>query len=777
MEQPLRVLIVDDHAPDAELSARQIAAGGYRCVWRRVETESDFRVELRQFAPHLILSDFTLPQYDGLSALDLANHEAPGTPFIFVSGSIGEARAAQALTEGAADYVPKGERTRLVPAVTRALSLALSDCGPSGTPAERVRRIGGALQILSGMRAAALTLHSRTELLEEACRIVQRSQRYEYCFIVLLNPHTHTAHTVAWSGTGAERGSNGRFVVGADDGEDSSMVSRVLRTGQPTLCLDIDEYRGAFSELERAAASRGGPLLSLPLRSAVNTIGAITLGLPRHAHISEQELLLLEELATQVSNALHALPNESTERHLPAPDPLTGLPQREFFCEHFTQRLAECVANGSPPTIAVFDVERLRDINDAHGRHIGDRLLLSIAERLKRRFGGEDLAHFGGGTFAAAFADRRTAAIERDAGTAVFGHPFVIGTQPFTVTVKCELAYYPLNGRDAETLLQHAEAQLGKVRERTLTDHTSSAESIKSGSARKLRQQPLAGEHAIESRRLQDLRPRLRLALKQQQFHLNYQPIAESRSRRIVAVEALLRWDDPQHGVIPPGVFLPALENTDLIVPIGEWVLSQTARDCARWRQIGLPPIRVAVNVTPTELTSKDFAAHFLGTLRRSHLSGGVDIEITESALIGDAEGLRETLDALRAEGVNIAIDDFGMGYSSLSRLMELPVDTLKIDRAFTDHLSHQAQSQAVIAAIIALAKAYSLHTIAEGVETEDQLKILDALGCEQTQGYFLCPPLCAEELELLLGSGAKAPDSAGRLCGALCEGMIVRPR
>src|SRR6185312_15944567 len=185
MEQPLRLLIVDDHHPDAELSARQIAAAGYRCTWRRVETESDLRTQLEKCAPDLILSDFTLPRYDGLSALELAANEAPGTPFIFVSGSIGEERAMQALARGAADYVPKNDRTRLVPAVARVLGeTRLSHA--SAVSVERIRRLSGALQMLSSMRTAANGIQTRTQLLEEACGLVYGSGQYDHAFIALL---------------------------------------------------------------------------------------------------------------------------------------------------------------------------------------------------------------------------------------------------------------------------------------------------------------------------------------------------------------------------------------------------------------------------------------------------------------------------------------------------------------------------------------------------------------------------------------------------------------
>ncbi len=207
--------------------------------------------------------------------------------------------------------------------------------------------------------------------------------------------------------------------------------------------------------------------------------------------------------------------------------------------------------------------------------------------------------------------------------------------------------------------------------------------------------------------------------------------------------------------MISPGLFLPTLEETGLIIPVGEWVLSKTLQDFARWRSIGLPKIRVAVNMSSTELGRRGFADYFLNAARLARTSAGIDIEITEGALLDNPENLHQNLKSLRAEGVRVAIDDFGMVHSSLSRLSEFPVDSLKIDRAFISHLSARPQSQLIVSTIIATARTYGLRTVAQGVETIEQLEILDRLGCEQSQGYLHSPPVSAEDLELLVASRA----------------------
>ncbi|HEY3783888.1 MAG TPA: GGDEF domain-containing response regulator [Steroidobacteraceae bacterium] len=559
MGHPLRLLIIDDRQPDAELSASQIARGGYSCTWRRVETEEEFRTELREFAPDLILSDFTLPRYNGLAALALAVAEAPDVPFIFVSGSIGEKRAAEALSHGASDYVHKSDLPRLVQVVARALG-------------------------------------------------------------------------------------------GDDEG---------LQADAPTV----------------------------------------------------------------VNSSLL--------------DPLTGLPRRSFFTEYLSQHLLRS-EQSETTTVIVVDIERLRAFNEAHGSAVGDKLIQSVAERLQRRFGqNADLAHFGGGTFAAVFAESRSRSdATRDSSTAIFGQQFAVDDQGVQVIVKCGLARYPADGVDAETLLENAEAAL---------------EGIKARRERPAAHVPCATDAADARRGM--LERRLGKALEEHNFCLHYQPLIERVSGRVTAVEALLRWRDPELGLIAPHVFLPILERTGLIGAVGEWVFDQAARDFEQWHSTGLPRLRVAVNISRTELLRTDFAAVFLEKTRRAHTSPCIDIEIPESALGVELQLLRQTLRTLRGEGVRIAIDDFGMTQASLSRLGELPVDSLKIDRSFISRLTSQPESQAIVTAIIALARSYGLRTVAEGVENIEQLKILDTLGCEQSQGYLHSPAVSSEELALLVAT------------------------
>jgi len=751
MDRQLRLLIVDDQAPDAELVARQIRQAGYDCTWKRVDTEQGLREGLRDFQPTVIISDFSMPQFDGLSALELSAAEAPDTPFLFVSGSLGEKRALHALKLGATDCVPKDDLTRLAPALARALS-GTSARGARENPAERIRRLSGALQILSSLRTAAEQMKTRGALLDEVCRIIFASQQYRYAFVALLNPATRVAHTAAWCGAGAARGDDACFPITGASEPDESSTSFVLRTGEANICFDLDTYSGPLSSAEQRGARMAGSFVALPLLVEREAIGVLTIGGIRKAMIGEQELLLLEELAGELSHALRVLPDEAAVTPHARLDPLTHLNRRDAFCEHLAQVLEGAQAGVEPrPVVVVFDIERLDEINVSFGRHVGDRLLQCVAERLKRRFRGTtDLGYFGGGTFAAVFSmtdaphpevgetQRIPNVRERlpgeDPTTAIFGQPFAIGDFAVPVTVKCGLARFADNGADPETLLQFAESSLQKLRERAHNPHR------------------LTRSLNRASHPNRDLERQLQRALEHNQFDLHYQPQIDQRTANLVGVEALLRWNCPERGMVPPGLFLPTLISSRLMPAVSEWVLARASSDWRRWRDRGLTPIRMAINVSPSELARKDFVPRFLDA---SWLHGSsrcwLDIEITENALIEDPDTVKRTLEVLRAEGTRIAIDDFGMGFSSLHRLCELPIDTLKIDRAFVSRLTMSPQSQAVVSTIISLARAYELHTIAEGVETRQQMQILYTLGCEQSQGFLHSPPLAALDMEEML--------------------------
>jgi diguanylate cyclase len=250
------------------------------------------------------------------------------------------------------------------------------------------------------------------------------------------------------------------------------------------------------------------------------------------------------------------------------------------------------------------------------------------------------------------------------------------------------------------------------------------------------------------------LEHRLRVAIDEQQFELYYQPQVNIVSGHIESVEALLRWNDPEHGLVLPGSFLPVLESSGLIIPVGKWVVQRAMQDCDRWRRAGLRPMRVAVNVSAVQFRGRAFIDFMLDLVKdwpRDPRGFGIDLEITETALLQDIDGAGRQLRELRAAGIRVALDDFGTGYSSLGLLSKLPVDLLKIDRSFVKGLPGDHTSVTLTRTIIGLASAFGLLTVAEGVETAEQCKLLRLLNCDQAQGYFHYPPVPVQRIDQIL--------------------------
>ncbi|MDB6088179.1 MAG: diguanylate cyclase domain protein, partial [Gammaproteobacteria bacterium] len=396
---------------------------------------------------------------------------------------------------------------------------------------------------------------------------------------------------------------------------------------------------------------------------------------------------------------------------------------------------------GSPRfAVKVFDIDHLSVINDSFGRHVGDRLLQCVADRLKTHCPDtERLAHLGGGTFVNVIALGASVADELEAlhrdMTRLFEQPFVVDGREIAVTAKCGFASYPQNGRKPDQLVQNAEAALKEAK-------TSGEQYLHH---RLEMNSSLAARVGMEHR--------LRAALGNDQFELHYQPKVQLRTGRVESAEALLRWRDPERGLLAPGTFLPILESAGLMPAIGAWALNRAAADCREWRRAGLPPVRIAVNISPPELRRRGFVHEVMlavGTLADDP-GWGIDIEVTEGALLGDSASCVQALRMLRTAGIRIAIDDFGTGYSSLARLSELPIDTLKIDRVFTQRIPANLRSCKLVATIIDLAHAFDMTTVAEGVETQGQLDYLARAGCDESQGFLHSRAIARPEFEQLL--------------------------
>jgi len=741
MSGELRILMLEDVPEEAEVVQRELHESGLAFVARRVQTRADFAAALEEFAPDLILADSKLPAFDGRSALQMVRQQDSLIPVIMVTGALGDEAAVEFLIAGASDYVLKDRLARLAPAIRRAIRETAM--GRERQESEqRIRRLTRVLQMLSGINTAVVRIREQRELLVEACRIAYQVGHYAYAFVALIDPGKSIARPAAWTGYGAEGHAAVSFRVANSVVSDSSVTGRVLRTGEMIAFNDAGEYTGPISASERIATVPNYCLASVPLLVDGTPVGAFTVASTRQDTIGTDELDLLQEMVANLSFALQYLRKDHALRYLSYFDPITDLANRTLFCERVARLIGQRSVSVADTTVVAFNVQCLSLVNDSFGRHMGDLLLQCVADRLRQRFdGSERVAHLGGGAFAVVISHGAMTLAAQDQIRDAFAQPLIVRGREIPAPVKCGLARFPADGNTAETLIANAEAALHAARSDG-SAYSFYREGMSTATAARL-----ALEH------------RLRGAVDRGEFVLYYQPQIHRPGQRIVGVEALLRWRDPERGLIAPGDFLPVLESTGLIVRVGEWVLRQAMEDCRRWQRLGLRAVRMAVNVSTIELSQPGQLVRLL------HLAGArsgpgmnLDIEITEGELLGDSVSTIDTLQQLRAAGVRVAIDDFGTGFSSLSRLADLPIDILKIDCSFVRRLTPERASHAIVSTIIALARSYGLETVAEGVETVSQLDILAALGCETSQGYLHSPAVPAEAIEALLRA---SPDAA----------------
>jgi diguanylate cyclase (GGDEF)-like protein len=743
---PIRILFVEDMKEDVERAVYQLQRAGITCEWCRVETERQLSEQLHSFAPDIILSDFSLPRFDGMSALRIAGNEAPQIPFIFLSGTIGEERAIEALRAGAVDYVLKENMVRLAPAIRRAIAEAEAHRERIRQEAQ-IARLNRVLRMLGGINGLVLRIRDRNELLRETCRLAVVEGGYASAIAAAEVPGPATIQPVAWSGVDPDETQALSDRVADSAARERGLISGVISSGREAVCKDV-----TAPGVPSAAEDPDGPcallegtglrtLVVLPLMVDGTAIGVLVLAAHEGGMAGEEELSMLREVAGNLSFGLQYLQRDTRARFLSHFDPQTGLAKRPLFCERVQRLISLPVSPRTRHAVAVMDIERLSVINDSFGRRIGDLLLQHVAERLRQTFPGGQVAHFGGGTFALVRTqgertDQQVHASARRQADRIFSEPFVIEGHEIPVRARGGYALWPEDGEDAMTLVQNAEAAAQHAREsgEYLVRYSPASRSNRVGR--------LALEH------------RLRFALERGEFELHYQPKVSLASRRIQGAEALLRWRHDEE-LVPPAQFLPSLESTGLIVQVGYWVIEQAARDCQEWMRAGLPPARIAVNISPLQLRDPDFEQRFLDAVASwSTPDWGLDIEIVEGLLQEDSPHEVALLQRLRDAGSRIAIDDFGTGYSSLARLAALPVNTLKIDRSFVTRCTDGAQGSSLVRTIIALARALEMLTVAEGVEKPEELELLQQLGCDKSQGFLHSPAVPPAQFGRMLAEG-----------------------
>jgi diguanylate cyclase len=421
-------------------------------------------------------------------------------------------------------------------------------------------------------------------------------------------------------------------------------------------------------------------------------------------------------------------------------DTLTKLPNRAMLTEELDRRIEQATKEGSELAVHFIDLDGFKLVNDTIGHEAGDYLLQEVAARLKSILQGEDfLARISGDEFAIITAAQSTTAKTLFAERIkwILEAPVLINERSFQITASIGISHYPQDARSGTGLLRHADSAMYRVKR-----------SGKNG----VYVFDGAGDRELE--RMRELEQRLREAISQNQLYLEYQPLYNLKTGRLVSFEALVRWYHPELGIVSPGDFIPLAERSGLIVPLGNWVLHETCRQIAAWQQLGMTDVSVSVNVSAVQFLQSNFYDIVANTLSHYGLPGTVlELELTERVVLEGFETVSQTLSKLQRLGVSIAIDDFGTGYSSLAYLQNLQIDTIKIDRAFITNLSQPRGepqfSLALIEAIVSLAGHLDLQVVAEGIETAEQCQLLKTLGVTIGQGYYFSKSLSPEDILL----------------------------
>lgn len=422
-------------------------------------------------------------------------------------------------------------------------------------------------------------------------------------------------------------------------------------------------------------------------------------------------------------------------------DALTGLPNRILLRDRFEAAVARAGRTRAKVALLFLDMDQFKAINDSFGHSAGDALLSKLAERIRGCVRGADtVCRQGGDEFVILLADVgdvQAITIVAEKLLATFREPVEVEGHSLGTACSIGISLYPDDGESFDALLQRADTAMYRAK--------SSGRNAFRFFTREM------NTNALERLKLQN---RLRLALERGEFVLHYQPQVRLSDDQLVGMEALIRWIDPDEGLIPPATFIPIAEESGLIVPIGHWVLNEVCRQNRLWQLAGLPCVPVAVNLSAIQLTRADFYATVKEALRTSHLPASLlELELTESILINDAQSILDTFKRVKALGVQLSIDDFGAGYSSLSYLRRFPVDKLKIDRSFVRDVNNGGDGAAIARAVIQMARSLNLRTVAEGVETTDQARFLRLEGCNEAQGFLFSRPLPADEIVRLLAA------------------------
>lgn len=688
------ILIIEDDAGFAELMASTLADAGYKTACAASGWEA---LDLLAVKHHdLIILDYTLPDMTGASLIERIRALGHSIPFIMVTGLDDSSLAVQMMKTGASDYIIK--------------DISFLDRLPVVSKRALLEK-----DIRDRLKQAEQSLIQSEMRLSRAQKIA-RMGSWEWDFV---------------SGEVYFSDELYRMFGISPDNHEKIELKWVFRQINPH---DRVTLRKAFFD-----SARKGQPFNVSFRVNTGPEGEIVISsLGEMRRNNDGKPRLFSGTTLDITARIRA---ESEIQQLINFDSLTGLPNRNLLHDRLNQSISLSARDQQLLGVLYLDLDRFKSINETLGHKIGDNLLQQVSNRLKACMRDSDtLARLGGDEFAIVLScldgieciSKTTKKIQT-----ILAEPFFIDSNEIYTTASTGVAVYPMDGDDSNTLLKHAELAMYQAKEQERSSF-----------------QFFSSEMNTRIMERMQLEITMRKAVERREFFLLYQPQIDTETRRMVGVEALLRWQHPHLGVITPDKFISLAEETGLIIPIGEWTLIEACRQNRAWQQQGLPPVRMAVN-----LSARQFSQHGLDEMIRAILlesgmeSQWLELEITESTIMHNAESNVEVLNHLKEMGIHLAIDDFGTGYSSLAYLKHFPINRLKIDKSFVCDITTNPDDAAIAEIIVKMAQTLKLSVMAEGVETKAQMDFLSFHGCHEMQGYYFSRPVTADEITSLLGS------------------------
>ena len=711
-DQKANILIVDDN-PGKRLALVSVL----ETLKQNVITADSGRDALRSLLVHdfaVILLDVQMPIMGGFETARLirSRQQSESTPIIFVTAySRGETDMVEGYSIGAVDFI----FTPIIPEILRAKVSVFVDLYHK---IQAIKRHEEHLEILVAQRTAALTLE-----------IAERKQA-EVAIRKLSGAMEKVADSIfITDADGVIEYTNAAFEIVTGYGREEAMgqTPRLIKSGKHEeqfyqqiwdTVLQGEVYRNVCINRRKDGQLYHEAITITPL---TDEDGRVT-------HFISSGKDITENIQTQ--ERLH---------HLAHHDALTGLPNRVLFVDRLKHALKRAERRKRAVAVMFLDMDRFKIVNDTLGHEAGDRLLQAMAARLHGCVReGDTVARFGGDEFAGFLSD---VASPEDVALVVtkfldaLAPAFTIDGHELFISGSIGISLYPEDGTDTQTLMKNADTAMYRAKQ--LGGNTSEFYHSEMNAHALTRLSRETG---------------LRRALERQEFVLHYQPQFDLKSGAVVGFEALIRWENIDSGAVLPAEFIPLLEETGLIVPVGEWILRTACAQHHAWQLAGLPPLRMAVNISSRQFDGNNLMQTIEQVMQAEQMQPEfLELEITESVLMKNGETDIQALQALSSMGMRFAIDDFGTGYSSLTYLKRFPINILKIDQAFVRDITINLDDAAIVRAIITMAHSLGMKTVAEGVETREQLDFLRTQGCDFAQGHFFSPPLPGEEIERLL--------------------------